>query len=58
MKQEPAREKHEVEMAALANIRCVCGWYNKIEKLKGKTDEDLYLESQNAFLAHKKRKGG
>lgn len=56
MKKEPEKEKHEVEMAALACIRCTCGWFNKITRLKGKTDEDLAIESGQAFTAHKKKK--
>ncbi len=45
--------QHVVMAAALAYIRCSCGWENKIEKLKGKTDEDLSLESGMAFTRHK-----
>lgn len=50
------RDKHEVEMAALACIRCSCGWQHKIDMLKGKTDSDLALECGLAFTRHKKAK--
>lgn len=59
MKKE--KEKHEVVMAALACIRCSCGWESKIEFLRDlsgrwKTDEDLCIESGQAFENHKKSK--
>lgn len=60
MKKE--KERHEVAMAALACIRCTCGWESKIEKLRSasgswKSDEDLCIESGQAFERHKKSKG-
>lgn len=54
-KKEP-EDTHEVEAAALAYIRCSCGWVNRIELLRGKSDEDLALESGAAFVAHKDKK--
>lgn len=49
-------EEHQVEMAALACIRCSCGWVHQIENLKGKSDSDLALECGLQFTRHKKDK--
>ncbi len=49
----PKRLKHEVAGAALAYIRCICGWEWRNEILKGKTDEGLALEAGQAFIEHK-----
>lgn len=48
------RRKHDVadNGVALAYIRCTCGWENRIEYLKGKTDEDLARETGQAFIEH------
>lgn len=43
---------HQVTMAALAYIRCQCGWFFKNEKLRHKTDEDLALECGMEFTRH------
>lgn len=51
-------DEHEVAMAALACIRCTCGWQFKIENLKLKTDSDLALECGLEFTKHKKSKEG
>lgn len=51
-------EKHQVEMAALACIRCSCGWNYRVEVLRGKTDSDLALECGLEFTRHQKSKGG
>lgn len=52
MKKE--KQKHEVAMAALARIRCVCGWTYAIDNLKNKTDADLALQCGLEFTRHKK----
>lgn len=51
------KEIHEVESVALAYIRCSCGWeYRKQSSLKGKTDEELALETGLIFTEHKRLK--
>lgn len=51
------KEDHQVVSAALAYIRCSCGWEHRIDVLRKKSDEDLALESGAAFVAHKDGKG-
>lgn len=50
------RVEHELKSIALARAKCSCGWTYKVEKLKGKTDEDLAIETGTAFTSHKKSK--
>ena len=45
---------HEIESIALAYVRCACGWEHRLEKLKGKTDEDLSIITGGAFEKHKR----
>ena len=47
---------HEVAAAALAYIRCSCGWEHRIERLRGKTDEDLAIECGLVFDEHKEKR--
>lgn len=56
MAEEKYRDAHVIVMAALAYIRCECGWQFKLEHLRGKTDEDLMIETMGTFEKHKKRK--
>lgn len=49
-------DEHGIVMSALAIIRCRCGWHYRIEHLRGKTDEDLLIETMTAFDKHKKRR--
>ncbi len=52
---ESRRVIHEAAAAALAYIRCSCGWEHRIEKLRGKSDEDLAIECGLAFDRHKEK---
>jgi hypothetical protein len=47
------RRKHEIVAAALAYARCSCGWeYRNFGGTKGKSDEDLAIETGQAFVDH------
>lgn len=48
--------EHEVESIALVYIRCICGWYHRLENLKGKTDEELSMEVLKEFHDHRSKK--
>lgn len=50
------RVKHEIVAVALIYARCSCGWEFRIEKLKGKSDEDLALETGYAYTSHQASK--
>ena len=56
MAETEKRDEHVIVMAALAAVRCRCGWHHRIEALRNKSDEDLVIESMGAFEKHKKRK--
>lgn len=45
-------DDHILAAIALAYARCKCGWSYRIENLKGKTDEDLAIETGSAFNNH------
>lgn len=49
-----AGQIHEIERIALAYVKCVCGWHFRLEELRGKTDEDLALETGGRFEKHKR----
>lgn len=49
-------QRHDYDSVALVYVRCLCGWEHRIEVLKGKTDEDLAIETGQAFEGHKKSK--
>lgn len=53
---EQERGAHVIVMAALAAVRCRCGWHHRVEHLRGKSDEDLMSETIAAFDKHRKRK--
>lgn len=57
MGDDEERGDHVIVMAALAAIRCRCGWHHQIEMLKGKTDEDLVNECLEEFQKHREKKG-
>lgn len=44
--------KHEIVAVALAYARCSCGWEVRIEKMRGKSDEDLAIETGEKFVEH------
>lgn len=46
--------EHEIAAAALATIRCKCGWAFFNHALKGKSDEDLAAEAMAAFDEHRR----
>lgn len=48
----PAEPKHGTTSEGMIRWSCRCGafWYN--EQLKGKSDEDLIIERDSAFLNH------
>lgn len=50
------KQEHEIVSVALAYARCSCGWVHRQETLRGKTDEDLAIETGQAFVEHKKAK--
>lgn len=50
------RGDHVVVMAAIAYIRCRCGWEHRLQYLKGFTDEDLTFQTIAAFQKHSERK--
>lgn len=50
------RGQHVIVMAALIYIRCECKWEFRLEHLRGKTDEDLMIETMTAFEKHRNRK--
>lgn len=53
MAKKESPKEHQVAMAALARIRCTCGWVFENHFLRGKTDEDLALECGSEFIRHK-----
>lgn len=45
---------HEVESIALGYVRCTCKNFEfRIENYKGKTEEDMAIETGYAFERHK-----
>lgn len=46
------KKKHEIVAVALAYARCSCGWEHRLDKLRGKADEDLAIEVGQAFVDH------
>ena len=48
----PKKKRHELAAIALIYARCECGWFYRAEKLRGKSDEDLAVETGFAFTEH------
>lgn len=48
-------DKHVIVSRALIVIRCLCGWFHRIECLRGKSDLDLSNELEEVFLEHERK---
>lgn len=44
--------RHAISMRALIVIRCACGWFHRIEQIRGKSDYELSNEIEGVFLEH------
>ena len=48
------KEVHTLEAIALIYARCSCGWVYRIDDdLRGRTDEDLAIETGAAWESHR-----
>lgn len=47
--------RHVIAMKALAVIRCSCGWFHRIEALRGKSDWELSNEVEEVYLEHARK---
>jgi hypothetical protein len=54
------KKGHEIANLTMVRVQCSCGWFFRLDLLKGKTDEAIRDEVEMEFLKHQHEmlKGG